>query len=430
MENYIDDKKFSPLADRMRPQTIEEFIGQEHIINKNSPLYKAIKNKRVGSSIFYGPPGTGKTTLASIIASSCDGIFKKLNAISSGVNDAKLIIKEARANLVLFNKQTYLLLDECHRWNKAQSDSLLEAIEDGSIVLIGSTTENPFTSMTRAIVSRCFVYEFKPLTNKDVIEAISRALIDKEKGYGNLNIKISKENMNLIASCVGGDIRRSLNVLEYCVNTKYNNQQIEIDSETIKSIVQNFKLSIEEDQYYDILSAYCKSIRGSDADSAIFYANKLIDSGIDPLILSRRLIAHASEDIGMADSNALLLACLAHYSIEKLGLPEGNIPLTHAIIYCCEASKSNSVINALNAAKEDVKNYKNITIPNNLKNHPSTNDDGTGTYLYPHDFGGYVYQQYLPNELKDAKYYFPSNNGKEKGLVRKKIFKPIKKNDK
>ena len=423
MDNFIDNKTFSPLADRMRPKTIDEFIGQKHIVGHDKPLFKAIKNKRVNSLIFYGPPGTGKTTLAQIIASSCDGIFKKLNAISSGKEDAVKIIAEARANLSMLGKQTYLLLDECHRWNKAQSDSLLEALEEGSIVLIGSTTENPFTSMTRAIVSRCFVYEFKPLTTQDVVEALSRALINKEFGYGNLKIKTRMTDMKLIAEYSGGDIRKALNILEFCVNTNYDEQQIEISEEDIKNVAQNFKLSLNDDLYYDMLSAYCKSIRGSDADAAIFYANKLIDSGIDPLILARRLIAHASEDIGMADSNALLLAVSAHYAIQILGLPEGNIPLTHAIIYACEASKSNSVVLALNRAKEDVINTKTITIPNNLKNHPSTNNDGTGKYKYPHDYGGYCYQQYLPNELKNKTYYTPSNNGKEKGLVRKKVTK-------
>ena len=423
MDNFIDNKTFSPLADRMRPKTIDEFIGQKHIVGYDKPLFKAIKNKRVNSLIFYGPPGTGKTTLAQIIASSCDGIFKKLNAISSGKEDAVKIITEARANLSMLGKQTYLLLDECHRWNKAQSDSLLEALEEGSIVLIGSTTENPFTSMTRAIVSRCFVYEFKPLTTQDVVEALSRALINKEFGYGNLKIKTRMTDMKLIAEYSGGDIRKALNILEFCVNTNYDEEQIEISEEDIKNVAQNFKLSLNDDLYYDMLSAYCKSIRGSDADAAIFYANKLIDSGIDPLILARRLIAHASEDIGMADSNALLLAVSAHYAIQNLGLPEGNIPLTHAIIYACEASKSNSVVLALNRAKEDVINTKTITIPNNLKNHPSTNDDETGTYKYPHDYGGYCYQQYLPNELKNKTYYTPSNNGKEKGLVRKKVTK-------
>ncbi len=423
MDNFIDDKTFSPLADRLRPQTIEEFIGQEHIISPAKPLYKAIKNKRVSSLIFYGPPGTGKTTLAHIIASSCDGIFKKLNAISSGKDDAVKIISEARTNLRMLNKQTYLLLDECHRWSKAQSDSLLEALEDGSIILIGSTTENPFTSMTRAIVSRCFVYEFKPLSKQNVIEALSRAMLNKEKGYGNLKIKISMAVLDLIASFSGGDIRKALNILEFCVNTNYNDNEIVVSEEDVKNVAQNLKLSLNDDLYYDMLSAFCKSIRGSDADAAIFYANKLIDSGIDPLILARRLIAHASEDIGMADSNALLLAVSAHYAIQNMGLPEGNIPLTHAIIYACEANKSNSVVRALESAKIDVEKTKTITIPNNLKNHPSTNDDGTGNYKYPHDYGGYCYQQYLPNELKNSTYYVPSNNGKEKGLVRKKVTK-------
>lgn len=424
MENM--EKKLSPLADRLRPQSIDDFIGQEHIVGKDKPLYKAIKNSRVGSSIFYGPPGTGKTTLATIIAKSCDGIFKKLNAVSSGKDDAIQIIKEARANLQLLGKQTYLLLDECHRWNRAQSDSLLEAIEDGSIVLIGSTTENPFTSMTRAIVSRCFVYEFKPLSKANVIEALSSALLNKELGYGNFDIDISKDNLNLIANYSGGDIRKALNILEYVINTNYNEKKIKIKEEDIKCIAQNFKLALNDDMYYDMLSAFCKSIRGSDAESALFYANKLIDSGIDPLIISRRLMAHASEDIGMADSNAIILASLSHFALEKMGLPEGNIILSHAIIYCCEANKSNSVIRALNSAQQDVKNTKTVTIPNNLKNHPSTNSDGTGKYLYPHDFGGYVYQEYMPKELVGREYYFPSNNGKEKGLIRKKVRKPKK----
>lgn len=411
----------SPLADRMRPTSLDDFVGQKHIVGKDKPLYKSIMNKKVTNSIFYGPPGTGKTTLAYIIATNCDGIFKRLNAISSGKDDLKKIIQEARSNLRLLNKQTYLLLDECHRWSKAQSDSLLEAIEDGSLVLIGSTTENPFVSLTRAIVSRSFVYEFKPLEKVDVIEALSRAIINKEKGYGKFNVAISKENLGLIADYSGGDVRKALNILEYAVNTHFNEEKIIIEKEDIENIAKNFKLSLNDDMFYDMLSAYCKSIRGSDADAALFYANKLIDSGIDPLILARRLIAHASEDIGMADSNALLLAVSAHYALANLGLPEGNIPLSHAIIYACEANKSNSVIRALEAVKADVENTKVLTIPNNLKNHPSINKDGTGEYKYPHNYGGYVRQQYLPNELKNKEYYVPSNNGKEKGLVRKKI---------
>ena len=420
MSNF---ESYKPLADRMRPTCLDEFIGQEHIINKNSPLYNSILNKSVSSMIFYGPPGVGKTTLSFIIANTCNGIFKKLNAVSSGVNDAKLIIEQAKQDLQFQNKRTYLLLDECHRWNKAQSDCLLQAIEEGYITLIGSTTENPYISMTRAIVSRCLVFEFKPLTNKDIEKALNNAL-HSEKGLGDKQIKITNENIKLMANYSGGDVRKALNLLEFAVNSSLiNNNEIEVNEETIKNIATNFKLTLNEDNFYDMLSAFCKSIRGSDAEAALFYANKMIDSGIDPLIISRRLIAHASEDIGMADSNALLMAILAHNAVKEIGLPEARLNLSHAIIYLCEASKSNSVYLAMSKAMEDGEKLLKVEIPNNLKNHPSINSDGTGKYLYPHDFGGYVYQQYLPNELKNRVYYNPSNNGKEKGLVRKKVKK-------
>ena len=425
MENY------KHLADRMRPSKIEDFVGQEHIINENSPLYKSIKNGSVSSMIFYGPPGTGKTTLSYIIANSCNGIFKKLNAVSSGVADAKQIIEQAKIDLQFSNKRTYLLLDECHRWNKAQSDCLLQAIEEGYITFIGSTTENPYISMTRAIVSRCFVFEFKQLTDSDVEKTLNRAISDKEKGLGNKNIEISKENISLIANYSGGDVRKALNLLEFSVNSaRIIENKCIIEKENIKNIASNLKLAFNEDGYYDMLSAFCKSIRGSDAEAALFYAHKMLDSGIDPLILSRRLIAHASEDIGMADSNALLMAILAHTAIEKIGLPEASLNLSHAIIYLCEASKSNSVYLAMNKAKEDAEKTLKVNVPNNLKNHPSINDDRTGEYLYPHDFGGYVYQQYLPNGLENSVYYKPSNNGREKGMIRKKVFKTNKNNKK
>jgi len=425
MENY------KPLADRMRPSKIEDFVGQEHIINENSPLYKSIKNGSVSSMIFYGPPGTGKTTLSYIIANSCNGIFKKLNAVSSGVADAKQIIEQAKIDLQFSNKRTYLLLDECHRWNKAQSDCLLQAIEEGYITFIGSTTENPYISMTRAIVSRCFVFEFKQLTDSDVEKTLKRAISDKEKGLGNKNIEISKENISLIANYSGGDVRKALNLLEFSVNSaRIIENKCIIEQENIKNIASNLKLAFNEDGYYDMLSAFCKSIRGSDAEAALFYAHKMLDSGIDPLILSRRLIAHASEDIGMADSNALLMAILAHTAIEKIGLPEASLNLSHAIIYLCEASKSNSVYMAIEKAKEDAKNTLKVNVPNNLKNHPSINDDGTGKYLYPHNYGGYVYQQYLPNGLENSVYYKPSNNGREKGMIRKKVFKTNQNNKK
>lgn len=386
-------------------------------------LRRAIKMGEVGSCIFYGPPGTGKTTLANIIANSLNGNFKKLNAVSSGVSDAKAIIDEARKNKTLFGKQTYLLLDECHRWSKSQSDCVLSAIEDGSIIFIGSTTENPYTSMTRAIVSRCRVFEFKPLDENDIIDAMKKALIS-EKGLKSYNAKVTDGALKHLAWASGGDLRMALNSLELAVKTTPFNEKREIvvDETVAEQSIQKKVLSIDENGYYDLLSAFCKSIRGSDADAALYYSQRLILAGCDPLIIARRLIAHASEDIGMADSNALLLATCAMQAIQNMGVPEGLIPLSHAIIYACEAEKSNSVIVAMNMAKSDAENVRDDNVPNHLKNHPSTNGPKT-KYKYPHDYGGYVKQQYLPDKLKDRIYYVPSKNGREKFIERKKLKK-------
>lgn len=422
MDLFSDNvKKFAPLADRVRPTCLEEFIGQEHIIKKGSIIEKAIRNGTLGSCIFYGPPGTGKTSLANIIANYSNAEFRKLNAVSSGVSDVKEIINEARNNLRLYGKRTYLLLDECHRWNKAQSDSMLQAIEDGSIIFIGSTTENPYINMTKAIVSRARVFEFKPLNKEDIKLAVLNA-IKSEKGLGNLNVKIQPDALDFLAFSVGGDVRSALNALELAsLTTALIDNEIVITKQIIEQCVQNKVLSIDEDEYYDMLSAFCKSLRGSDAEAALFYAFRLIECGVDPLIILRRLIAHASEDVGMADSNALLLSVSALTAYKEMGKPEGLIPLTHAIIYVCEAEKSNSVIIAKQLAEQDAKQIKKVIIPNNLKNHKSINDDKTGSYKYPHDFGGYVKQQYMPNELKNRVYYNPSKNGREKNIIRKKV---------
>lgn len=412
-----------PLAERMRPSSLDDFFGQKHIVGENMLLRRAIKMGEVGSCIFYGPPGTGKTTLANIIANSLNGNFKKLNAVSSGVSDAKAIIDEARKNKTLFGKQTYLLLDECHRWSKSQSDCVLSAIEDGSIIFIGSTTENPYTSMTRAIVSRCRVFEFKPLDENDIIDAMKKSLIS-EKGLKSYNAKVTDGALKHLAWASGGDLRMALNSLELAVKTTPFNEKREIvvDETVAEQSIQKKVLSIDENGYYDLLSAFCKSIRGSDADAALYYSQRLILAGCDPLIIARRLIAHTSEDIGMADSNALLLATCAMQAIQNLGVPEGLIPLSHAIIYACEAEKSNSVIVAMNMAKSDAENVRDDNVPNHLKNHPSTNGPKT-KYKYPHDYGGYVKQQYLPDKLKDRIYYVPSKNGREKFIERKKLKK-------
>lgn len=417
MENKV------PLAERMRPQVLSEFVGQKHIIGKNMLLWRAISMGQVGSCIFYGPPGTGKTTLANIIAKNLNGNFRKLNAVSSGVADAKEIIAEAKKNKIQYGVQTYLLLDECHRWSKAQSDSVLSAIEDGSIIFIGSTTENPYTSMTRAIVSRCRVFEFKHISDEDVIECLNRALLDEQRGFGKYkNLKVLPEALKHFAFNSAGDVRMALNSLELAVNTteKNENGEVVINLEVAEQSIQKKALSIDDTQYYDMLSCFCKSLRGSDADAALYYSQRLIAAGCDPMLIARRLVAHASEDVGMADSNALLLATSAMYAVEKMGSPEGLIPLSHAIIYVCEAEKSNSVVSAMNLARADAEIVKDDDVPNHLKNHPSINGPHV-KYKYPHDYGGYVKQQYLPNALKDRVYYKPSGNGKEKNLIRKKF---------
>lgn len=418
----INTKQFAPLADRVRPESLDEFVGQTHILKDGGIVKQAILKGTLGSCIFYGPPGTGKTTLANIIAKNCKADFRKLNAVSCGVSDVKEVIETARNNLRLYGKRTYLLLDECHRFNKAQSDSMLEAIEDGSIIFIGSTTENPYTSMTRAIVSRCRVFEFKPLQKEDIKLAVLNAL-KSPNGLGNLPVNILPDALDFLAFSVGGDVRMALNALELASTTsKLENGKITLTKEILADCLEKKVMSINEDEYYDMLSAFCKSIRGSDAEAGLFYAFRLIECGIDPLIIFRRLMAHCSEDIGLCDNNALLIATSALTAYEHMGKPEGLIPLAHAIIYACEAPKSNSVIIAKERAEKDAKEVKKVIVPNALKNHPSINDDGSGSYKYPHNYGGYVYQQYLPDELKDRIYYEPLNNGNEKDYTRKKIF--------
>lgn len=410
-----------PLAERMRAQSLDDFVGQKHIVGKDSLIRRALKVNRLGSCIFYGPPGVGKTTLAFIIANSLGLEYQKLNAVSSGVADAKKVIEQARSHFELTGKSTVLILDECHRWNKAQSDSVLEAVERGYITFIGTTTENPHISMTPAIVSRCRIFKFLPLAVDDIKDALIRAIKDKSRGYGRLNIRADMDAINHIAMFSNGDLRSAYNALELAITTTplSKDNAIHIDRLVASQCIQQPVISVDENLYYDMLSAFCKSLRGSDTDAALYYAERLIKAGCDPLLICRRLIAHASEDVGMADSNAALLAMVAMNAVKNLGMPEGNIPLAHAIIYVCEAEKSNSVIVALNAAKHDAEFNPDDNIPEHLKNY-HYDVENPPEYKYPHDYGGYVKQQYLPDKLKDRVYYVPSNNGREKGLIRKK----------
>ena len=407
-----------PLAERMRAKTLSEFLGQEHIVSETGLLRRAIKLDRLGSCIFWGPPGCGKTTLANVIANGTDGRFVKLNAVNSGVADVKKVVEEAQYNAKLYGKKTYLLLDECHRFNKTQSDSLLPAIENGDIIFIGSTTENPFAAMTPAIVSRCRVFELKRLSEKTIKKALIKAVQDKERGFGNYDLEVSDEALNHIARTASGDLRVGYNALELAVLTTApdSDGKIRVNLKDAEESIQQKALSFDENLYYDILSAFCKSLRGSDSDAALYYAQRLIKGGCDPLLIARRLIVHSAEDVGMADPNALVVATSALTAFEKLGLPEGLIPLSEAIIYVAEAEKSNTVVEAMYSAGEDAVSVKDDFVPAHLRNYEFADKEDKkkkSLYKYPHDFGGYVEQQYLPDKLIGKKYYKPKDVGYE-----------------
>lgn len=415
LQNNVE--KMAPLAERMRPRTLDEFLGQGRIVGEGSLLRRAISADKLGSCIFYGPPGTGKTTLANIIAENTNANFVKLNAVTSGVADAKKVIDEARDLLRMYGKRTYLLLDECHRWNKAQSDSVLQAIEQGYIIFIGSTTENPYVSMTRAIVSRCRIFNFSRLTEQDILKGLERAVKDKERGLGNMNLIVSDEALHHIAWASGGDMRTALNALELAALTTHAGEDgvIKVGKEEAEQSIQQKALSMTEDMYYDMISAFIKSMRGSDSNAALYWAERLIEAGCDPMLIGRRIMIHACEDVGMADPNAIVVATSCVQAFERIGLPEGRIPLAEGIIYVSEAPKSNKVVEALGGADNAVKTIKHETVPLYLRDpNYKGNEEKVSGYKYPHDYGGWVKQQYLPDEIKDAKFYEPTENGFEK----------------
>ena len=408
-----------PLSERMRANNLNEFIGQKHLVAEGSLLRRAIASDRLGSCIFYGPPGCGKTTLANIIAMTTNGEFIKLNAVNSGVADVKKAVDTARDNLRLYNKRTYLMLDECHRFSKTQSDSLLPAIEKGTIIFIGSTTENPYAAMTPAIVSRWRVFEFKRLSEDEIADALKAALKNRLKGLGRMNAEADEDAIRHIARVAGGDLRTAYNALELAVTTtpKDADGVIRVRLADAEQSIQRKALSFGEDQYYDYLSAFCKSLRGSDPNAALYYANRIIEGGGDPMLVARRLVVHSAEDVGLADPRALQMTTAAMYALEKIGYPEAMIPLSEAIIYVCEAEKSNSVVEALGAAREDVKNARDDEgVPAYLRdNSYGSKEDkaASAKYKYPHSYGGYVEQQYLPDSIKDHVYYVPKGRGYE-----------------
>ena len=418
-----------PLADRMRPRTLSEFLGQSHIIGPGKLLRRAIEADRLTSSIFYGPPGCGKTTLAAIVAGATHAAFVQMNAVTSGVADVREVLKAAAERQARSGQATYLLLDECHRWSKAQSDSILPAIERGLIRFIGSTTENPMIAMTPAIVSRCRVFQFFPLTREEVVSALKSALSDQERGYGGRAVEVSREALTHWAQVAGGDVRAALNALELAVLTtpadEAGVQRIDLDA--AEQSIQKPMLRCDESLYYDMLSAFCKSLRGSDSDAALAWFARLDYAGVDPRLIARRLIAHASEDVGLANPIAMLEAAAAMQAVQTVGMPEARLPLTQAIIAICESPKSNSVVMAIDAAMADAQKGGFGPVPVHLRDTHYKGADRLGSgegYKYPHDFPGhYVKQEYMPPEVRGRKYYLPSDQGHEEKIQKAKILR-------
>lgn len=413
----------APLADRMRPRTLDEFIGQEHIVGKGRLLRRAIETDTLTSSIFFGPPGCGKTTLASVIAAHTGAKIAKLNAVTAGVKEVRAVIEQAEKDLKLYGTPTYLLLDECHRWSKTQSDSILPALESGIVRFIGSTTENPMVSMTGAVVSRCRLFQFYPLTIQDVEKAMRAALADKERGLGTLNIKIDEDAFEHIAATANGDARSALNALELAALTTAPDEEgcIHIDAAVAAESVQKKVVNVDDEQFYNMLSAFCKSLRGGDSDAAIAWFARLVYAGVDPRVICRRLIAHASEDVGLANPQAMTQAVAAAQALELIGMPEARLSITQAIIFICESPKSNSVVMAMDAAFADAERIPDQPVPMHLRDTAYKGADKLGNgkgYKYPHDYPGHVVQQeYMPPSVKGRRYYIPGELGNE-GKIR------------
>lgn len=416
-------EKESPLASRLRPKTLEEFCGQEHIVGKGCLLYRAIKADRISSVIFYGPPGTGKTTLAKIIANTTKSIFTQLNATTSGIKDIKDVVDRAKYDMGATGQRTILFIDEIHRFNKSQQDSLLPHVEDGTIILIGATTENPYFEVNKALVSRSIIFELKPLTKNDIKTIIKRALYDTERGMGIYNCDITEEALDFMADVSNGDARTALNALELAVLTteKSDDDKIHIDISIAQECIQKRALNYDKDgdNHYDTVSAFIKSMRGSDPDAAIYYLAKMIYAGEDPKFIARRIVICASEDVGNADPHALQVAVSAAQAVNFIGMPESRIILAQAVTYIACAPKSNASYLAIDKALEDVKNVSIKTVPPHLKDchYSGSLKLGHVGYKYAHDYPGhYVKQQYLPDELLDKVYYEPTENGIERKI--------------
>ena len=419
------EEKLRPLAERMRPQSMDDFIGQTHLVGAGRLLRRAIEADRMTSAIFFGPPGCGKTTLAAVIAATTRSAFAQLNAVTSGVADLREVLKAAETRRKLYGQATYLLLDECHRWNKAQSDCVLPAIEKGIVRFIGSTTENPSVAMTPAIVSRCRVFRFYPLAQAEVEQGIRRALADAVNGLGDRRVDMTDEAVRHIAQTANGDVRSALNALELAVLTTAPDADgvVRVGLDVAEESIQKPVLRCDESLYYDMLSAFCKSLRGSDSDAALAWFARLIYAGVDPRLIVRRIIAHASEDVGLANPAAMLQAVAAGQALEMVGLPEARLPLSQAIIAVCESPKSNSVVSAMGEAFADAEKGGFGPVPLHLRDtsYPLYDQAAPGAqkeYRYPHDFPGHwIPQAYMPPEVEGRRYYIPSDQGAEAKFI-------------
>lgn len=417
------EKQNAPLASRIRPVILEDFVGQEHMIGKDKLLYRAIQSDRLSSIILYGPPGTGKTTLAKIIANKTESDFQQLNATTSGIKEMKEIIEHAKDTSGMYQKKTILFIDEIHRFNKIQQDALLPHVENGTIILIGATTENPYFEVNKALLSRSVLFELKKLTNENIKEILKRALKDSEKGLGTYPVEISADAIDFLADIADGDARAALNALELAVlTTEKDKERIFIDLSVAQECIQRRALNYNKDgdNHYDTISAFIKSIRGSDPHAALYYLAKMLYAGEDPKFIARRIVIAASEDVGNADPHALQVAVSAAQAVQFIGMPECRIILAQAVTYLSCAPKSNACYIGIEKAMEDVSDVQVKSVPSHLKDchYHGAKELGNGLhYQYPHDFPGhYVQQQYLPDELVDRIYYEPTENGVEKKI--------------
>lgn len=419
----VNMEKESPLAKRLRPTTLDEVVGQKHIIGKDKLLYRAIMADKVSSVIFYGPPGTGKTTLAMVIANTTSAIFKSLNATTSGKKDMEAVVEEAQKNYGMYQKKTILFIDEIHRFNKAQQDFLLPYVEDGTIVLIGATTENPYFEVNKALLSRSHIFRLEPLQKEDVEGLIERAVYDTEKGMGAYHADITDDAKDFLADASNGDARNALNAIELGILTTKPSEdgKIHITLEVAEECIQQRAIRFDKDgdSHYDTISAFIKSMRGSDPNGAVFYLAKMLEAGESVTFIARRIMICACEDVGLADPQAIQVAVACSQAVERVGMPEAQIILANAALYVAGAPKSNAVVNAIYSAMDMVRSKRTGAIPPYLRDahYEGAKEFGHVGYLYPHDYPeNYVRQQYLPDEIKDAVFYHPSDNGYEKSV--------------